>query len=115
MIQVVVPMAGESNRFISQGFIPKPFLPLIDGKSIIEVIEDHIKFLAKESNLEINFEVTPFKMWSLYPFITRDIAVWVQNDEDKEKLLDTLMEHTTKILIDDVPDIFFQYRKHNIN
>lgn len=28
----------------------------------------------------------PFKQWSIYPFITRDIAVWVSDDTQKESL-----------------------------
>ncbi len=57
MIQIVVPMAGESSRFLQKGYIPKPFLPLIDGKSIIETIEDHISFLAKKSNTSVNISI----------------------------------------------------------
>lgn len=30
--------------------------------------------------------VEPFKMWSLYPYITRDIAVWVKSIDDQKKL-----------------------------
>jgi phenylalanyl-tRNA synthetase beta subunit len=30
--------------------------------------------------------VEPFKMWSLYPYITRDIAVWIKNTEDQKRL-----------------------------
>jgi len=51
MIQILVPMAGESSRFIAKGYIPKPFLPLIDGKSIIEIIEEHLRFLANKDNI----------------------------------------------------------------
>ena len=28
---------------------------------------------------------TNFKMWSLFPFVARDIAVWVPEDIDKSK------------------------------
>jgi len=54
MIQVIVPMAGESSRFVDKGYIPKPFLPLIDGNSIVESIEDHLLFLAKKDNIKVN-------------------------------------------------------------
>jgi phenylalanyl-tRNA synthetase beta chain len=30
--------------------------------------------------------ITPFAPWSSYPFITRDIAVWVNTDEDRQAL-----------------------------
>ncbi len=57
MIQIVIPMAGESSRFIEKGFIPKPFLPLIDGKSIIETIEDHMLFLSYKDKLDVNISI----------------------------------------------------------
>ncbi len=57
MIQIIVPMAGESSRFVTKGYIPKPFLPLVDGKSIIETVEDHIKILANKDNLEVNISI----------------------------------------------------------
>lgn len=53
MIQILVPMAGESSRFTVKGYIPKPFLPLIDGKSVIEVIEEHLLFLANKDNINV--------------------------------------------------------------
>ena len=41
----------------------------------------------------------PFKMWSIYPFISRDIAVWVPDNEDKDKLKNVLVEEGTDLLI----------------
>lgn len=57
MIQIVIPMAGESSRFIQEGYIPKPFLPLVDGKSIIETVEDHVLSLARRSGLAFNTSI----------------------------------------------------------
>ena len=30
--------------------------------------------------------IAPFKPWSVYPFITRDVAVWVSSDSQRESL-----------------------------
>jgi phenylalanyl-tRNA synthetase beta chain len=40
-----------------------------------------------------------FKMWSPFPFIVRDVAVWVKEKEDKEKLEKLLMENGTELLV----------------
>ncbi|MFA6354920.1 MAG: phenylalanine--tRNA ligase subunit beta [Candidatus Paceibacterota bacterium] len=51
-----------------------------------------------------------FKMWSSYPFITRDIAVWVPINEDKEKLKNILKELGTDLLIKE-PTLFDSFEK----
>jgi phenylalanyl-tRNA synthetase beta chain len=38
----------------------------------------------------------PFKSWSTYPFITRDIAVWVQDENGKEKLNTIVQDFASK-------------------
>ncbi len=40
-----------------------------------------------------------FKMWSVYPFITRDIAVWVPEETKVEILSDIYKEFSTELLI----------------
>ncbi len=39
-----------------------------------------------------------FKMWSLYPFISRDIAVWMPEEDDPKKLFELLKENGTELL-----------------
>ena len=39
-----------------------------------------------------------FKMWSLYPFITRDIAVWVPEGIESDKLSDIYKQFGTELL-----------------
>ena len=55
-----------------------------------------------------------FKMWSLYPFISRDIAVWVPFDENKEKLFNLLKEEGTNLLVKD-PYLFDSFSKEGRN
>lgn len=40
----------------------------------------------------------PFKMWSIYPFITRDIAVWVGEETSSKILSDLYQEFGTELL-----------------
>lgn len=42
---------------------------------------------------------TKFKMWSLYPFISRDISVWVPSGENSDALKNLLQENGTDLLI----------------
>src|SRR3989344_4015463 len=52
---------------------------------------------------------TSFKMWSLYPFISRDISVWA-GEEDGEKLKKIIKENATELLIQD-PYVFDSFKK----
>jgi phenylalanyl-tRNA synthetase beta subunit len=42
-----------------------------------------------------------FKMWSLYPFISRDISVWLPESEDKNNLWKILKDNGTELLVRD--------------
>ncbi|MFA6393069.1 MAG: phenylalanine--tRNA ligase subunit beta [Candidatus Paceibacterota bacterium] len=55
-------------------------------------------------------KINSFKMWSNYPFISRDIAVWVPASEDKNKLKNILKENGTDLLIKD-PYLFDEFTK----
>ena len=51
-----------------------------------------------------------FKMWSLFPFITRDIAVWVPEAEGKDNLEKLLKENMTDLCVKG-PDVFDSFTK----
>lgn len=51
-----------------------------------------------------------FKMWSLFPFIARDIAVWVPESEGKEKLENLIKENITELCVKG-PDMFDTFTK----
>ncbi len=53
---------------------------------------------------------TKFKMWSIYPFISRDVAVWMPEGESSEKLKKILKENGTKLLIQE-PYLFDSFTK----
>lgn len=51
-----------------------------------------------------------FQMWSLYPFISRDIAVWLPEGEDGEKLKNIFTEECGKLLVKE-PYLFDKFTK----
>ena len=56
---------------------------------------DHSENLSSNSSENINY----FKMWSLYPFVTRDIAVWVPEDISSDELANIYHEFGTELLV----------------
>lgn len=51
-----------------------------------------------------------FKPWSVYPFITRDIAVWVPKEIEKEELIKIYKEFGTELLVKE-PKFFDEFTK----
>ena len=51
-----------------------------------------------------------FKMWSVYPFMTRDIAVWVTEGTSPENLIEVYKEFGTELLIKE-PKLFDSFTK----
>jgi len=89
-----------------------------DWEDKIEKFSDTaLKFLKdslEESNTLdlLSDEIThKFKMWSLYPFITRDIAVWVPDDISSDRLKDIYRELGTELLVRP-PKLFDQFTKN---
>ncbi|MBK5215721.1 MAG: phenylalanine--tRNA ligase subunit beta [Candidatus Pacebacteria bacterium] len=53
-----------------------------------------------------------FKPWSIYPFITRDIAVWVPEGTSPQTLIDIYNSFGTELLVTE-PKIFDSFTKEN--
>lgn len=51
-----------------------------------------------------------FVSWSVYPFITRDLSLWVNNDSDKDIVLAIIKEAGKELLIKD-PQILDRFEK----
>jgi phenylalanyl-tRNA synthetase beta chain len=90
-----------------------------DKKNIIEISLDeflHGKVLPleiprqdlEEQKLE-PFQI--FKPWSVYPFITRDIAVWLPEGIKPEQLIDIYKDFGTELLINE-PKLFDSFTKN---
>lgn len=85
-----------------------------DKKNIVEVnLEEFVKNIPMENIEKLishSIPASPFKMWSIYPFIARDIAVWVPEGEDKDKLKNILIKEGTSLLIKE-PYLFDSFNK----
>ncbi len=51
-----------------------------------------------------------FKLWSNYPFMTRDVAVWIKNEKENEELYKILKENGGELLVKD-PYLFDKFTK----
>ena len=49
-------------------------------------------------------------MWSLFPFISRDISVWVPKEVESNQVYKILKENAGELLIKD-PDLFDEFTK----
>ncbi len=90
-----------------------------DKKDIIETTLDKFISSKKISLKDINSLIRVnhnskkqevFKPWSLYPFITRDIAVWVPEGTDPNRLVQIYKELGTDLLVCE-PKLFDQFTK----
>jgi phenylalanyl-tRNA synthetase beta subunit len=88
---------------------------IADKKGINEM--KLIEYVSPEVNSENNLffkdkslNEERFKMWSLYPFITRDIAVWVPNNVDSQLLLNICKEFGGELLVTE-PKLFDKFIK----
>jgi phenylalanyl-tRNA synthetase beta subunit len=84
-----------------------------DGTITETTIEQYIadrKIVVETTELEITPTTTPFKPWSIYPFSTRDIAVWVQSDQDKQ-MLETIITDFAKQYCVRAPYLFDTFTK----
>jgi phenylalanyl-tRNA synthetase beta chain len=70
----------------------------------------HTAPLDQYENIKIVTTENKFKSWSPYPFITRDIAVWVPEGTKPEVLADMYTELGTELLVR-APKLFDQFTK----
>ena len=91
------------------------------GEKVIEVsLEDFCKIASPESlaqdfllrNVNHSQENTgsAFKMWSLFPFITRDVAVWVEEGGTSENVAKIIKENAGDLVVRG-PELFDQFKK----
>src|ERR1035437_8982953 len=66
-------------------------------------------FFLKPKNYNLDAK---FKMWSLYPFIARDIAVWVPEEIKSENVAKIIKENMGDIVIKG-PELFDEFKKGN--
>ncbi len=73
-------------------------------------------FIAKEPKYEnqpnVKYVPQVFKPWSMYPFITRDIAVWVPEGTKPQTLIDIYNTFGTELLVVE-PKLFDSFTKND--
>ncbi|MFA6257790.1 MAG: phenylalanine--tRNA ligase subunit beta [Candidatus Paceibacterota bacterium] len=84
-----------------------------DKKNITEVsLNDFCKDVSLDFKLEPRaYSLKPvFKMWSLFPFIARDIAVWVPEEVNSEEVAKIIKENMGDMVVRG-PELFDEFKK----
>jgi len=58
----------------------------------------------------MNSENKKFKMWSLFPFIVRDVAVWVGDGVKSEEVVKIIKENMGNMVVRG-PELFDEFKK----
>ncbi len=83
-----------------------------EEKIIEKKLNDFYKDIPSDFFLEprtYNLEAK-FKMWSLYPFIVRDVALWVPSEVTSEQVCKVINENTNELVVKG-PDLFDTFSK----
>ncbi len=65
-------------------------------------LDNAIAILPETSSYEVPHKwdtEARFKMWSIYPFVSRDIAVWVPNNTKSDEVFAEIMSEATDLLV----------------
>lgn len=81
----------------------------IKEMTVEEYIAEH-KVVAESATLEIEHTASTFKPWSVYPYITRDIAVWIDGEDGKAKLETIVNDFANKYCVR-APVLFDEFTK----
>jgi phenylalanyl-tRNA synthetase beta chain len=87
-------------------------IALADKKGIVEktldqfVEENNIDISSYKIPADVVWENKHFKPWSLFPFITRDIAVFVPNEIDKTEIEDILKDANLLVRAPRLVDVY---------
>lgn len=60
----------------------------------------------------MNSQNKKFKMWSLFPFIARDIAVWVPESVPSSDVLKIIKENAGELVVRG-PELFDEFKKED--
>jgi len=92
-IHVAYANKKEVKEITLDEYVTNNNLDYKDSKNIIDKIEPGM-----------------FNPWSVYPFITRDLSLWVNNDSDKDIVLEIIKEAGKELLIKE-PQILDRFEK----
>ena len=66
--------------------------------------------VLSERSFKVNQENRIFKTWSMFPFIVRDIALWVKDDTDPENVVQIIKENMGGLVVRG-PELFDEFKK----
>lgn len=84
-----------------------------DKNNIVEkTLDEFCKDISSDFKLEPSAYSLkpPFKMWSLFPFIARDVAVWVPKEVGSNQVYKVIKENAGELLVRG-PDLFDEFEK----
>jgi phenylalanyl-tRNA synthetase beta chain len=82
-----------------------------DKKEVKEMkLEEYIKDIPKDLEFKQSDKDVKYRPISIYPFILRDIAVWVPENENPDKLLNIIKDNATELLARE-PKLFDKFSK----
>ena len=83
-----------------------------DQDGVLEIDLSNITTETTEYNLQLSKDNRNFEPYSIYPFVLRDIAVWLPKNEDPENLVALLKEKAGELLVRE-PRLFDRYEKED--
>lgn len=107
----------ELEKFISLNSLSNSF-PQVLGSPRKEIGElgqtssekNNSSEISEKGTSEVNSYSQVFKPWSLFPFISRDIAVWVPNEVESYQVYKVINENAGELLIKE-PYLFDSFTK----
>lgn len=67
-------------------------------------------FVSEQLSSKETVRTQKFTMWSLYPFIARDVALWVPSEVTSEQVCKVIKENTNELVVKG-PDLFDSFTK----
>jgi phenylalanyl-tRNA synthetase beta subunit len=85
---------------------------LTDQQEVIEIeLSPILESVTNVHHSISKLETKPYVPFSLYPYITRDVAVWASNTKTKDDIEKIITEHATDLLFR--YDLFDEFSKDN--
>jgi phenylalanyl-tRNA synthetase beta subunit len=99
----------EIKELTLEKFVAEKLSPEEHRNFLIEISESPRRRDSQGSSEE-TFPPQIFTPWSIYPFISRDVAVWIPEGESSETFKKILKENGTSLLVKD-PYLFDSFTK----
>jgi phenylalanyl-tRNA synthetase beta subunit len=102
----------ETLDMLSQKLDTSFDVTLTDQQEVIEIeLSPILESVTNVHHSISKLETKPYVPFSLYPYITRDVAVWASNTKTKDDIEKIITEHATDLLFR--YDLFDEFSKDN--